>query len=49
MGAEVVRADVVVVGAGHNETALVCGSAYFEALSEFVSGNVRTLGSSGLR
>jgi fermentation-respiration switch protein FrsA (DUF1100 family) len=32
-----------VVGAGHNETTLVGGSAYFEALSEFVSGNVQTL------
>lgn len=32
-----------VVGAGHNETALVGGNAYFEALSGFVSGNVRTL------
>jgi len=32
-----------VVGAGHNETALVGGSAYFEALSGFVSGNVGTL------
>jgi hypothetical protein len=32
-----------VVGAGHNETSLVGGRAYFEALSEFVSGSVKTL------